>query len=165
MNNVGEFFFSGPIDPTDPAKDWGRSDNDRRHRLVMNGSVEIKRFQLSGVVQAYSAAPLNITSGVTTIQGTAGRPLVNGEFIPRNSGEGDAFFTAGVRVSRAFSVADRVELDALFEAFNVTNHVNVLTRNTNFGAGAYPTTPAPTFMQITSVGDPRSLQLGLRVRF
>ncbi len=165
LNNVGEFFFSGPIDPTDPAKDWGRSDNDRRHRLVMNGSVEIKRFQLSGVVQAYSAAPLNITSGVTTIQGTAGRPLVNGEFIPRNSGEGDAFFTAGVRVSRAFSVADRVELDALFEAFNVTNHVNVLTRNTNFGAGAYPTTPAPTFMQITSVGDPRSLQLGLRVRF
>ena len=37
MNNVGEFFFSCPIDPTDLAKDWGRSDDDQRHRLVVNG--------------------------------------------------------------------------------------------------------------------------------
>jgi hypothetical protein len=34
MNNVGEFFFSSPIDPTDLTKDWGRADNDQRHRLV-----------------------------------------------------------------------------------------------------------------------------------
>ena len=34
MNNVGEFFFSSPIDPFDLSKDWGRSDNDQRHRLV-----------------------------------------------------------------------------------------------------------------------------------
>ena len=39
MNNVGEFFFSSPIDPTDLSKDWGRSDNDQRHKLVMNGAV------------------------------------------------------------------------------------------------------------------------------
>ena len=34
MNNVGEFFFSSPIDPFDLSKDWGRSDDDQRHRLV-----------------------------------------------------------------------------------------------------------------------------------
>ena len=39
MNNVGEFFFSSPIDPFDVNKDWGRSDDDQRHRLVVNGSV------------------------------------------------------------------------------------------------------------------------------
>ena len=39
MNNVGEFFFSSPIDPFDLSKDWGRSDDDQRHRLVFNGSV------------------------------------------------------------------------------------------------------------------------------
>lgn len=39
MNNVGEFFFSSPIDPFDLSKDWGRSDDDQRHRLVINGSV------------------------------------------------------------------------------------------------------------------------------
>ena len=35
-------------------------------------------FQVSGMLQAYSALPFNITSGVTTIQGTPGRPIVNG---------------------------------------------------------------------------------------
>jgi outer membrane receptor protein involved in Fe transport len=38
MNNVGEFFFSSPIDPFDVNKDWGRSDDDQRHRLVVNGT-------------------------------------------------------------------------------------------------------------------------------
>jgi hypothetical protein len=165
LNNVGEFFFSGPIDPTDLSKDWGRSDNDRRHQLILNGGLQAAGFLLSGVVQAFSAAPRNITSGVTTLQGTAGRPVVNGEFIPRNSGDGDVFFTIGARVSRAFRVAGRVELEALIEGFNLTKRTNVLTRNTNFGAGTYPTNPSPTFMQITSVGDPRALQLGLRARF
>ena len=85
MNNVGEFFFSSPIDPTDLSKDWGRSDNDQRHRLVVNGAVQTPMapaetawehlshgFQVSSLVQVYSAPPFNITSGVTTIQGTAG---------------------------------------------------------------------------------------------
>ena len=42
MNNVGEFFFSSPIDPFDLSKDWGRSDNDQRHRLVVNGTVNTR---------------------------------------------------------------------------------------------------------------------------
>ncbi len=39
MNNVGEFFFSSPIDPKDIEKDWARSDDDQRHRLVVHGSL------------------------------------------------------------------------------------------------------------------------------
>ena len=165
MNNVGEFFFSSPIDPTDLSKDWGRSDNDQRHRLVMSGSLEAGGFQFSAMVQAYSAPPFNITSGVTTIQGTAGRPIVDGEFIERNAGEGTAFFSLGARVSRSFRITSRLQFELLVEGFNLTNRANVVTRNTNFGPGAYPSNPSPTFGQITAVGDPRSLQLGARVRF
>ena len=178
MNNLGEFFFSSPIDPFDLSKDWGRSDDDQRHRLVINGAVQTSMapaataweylthgFQVSGMLQAYSALPFNITSGVTTIQGTAGRPIVNGEFIERNAGDGSDFFSLNLRVSRAFRVTGRVQLEALAEGFNLTNHRNVLTRNTNFGAGAYPTNPSPTFNQITAVGEPRSLQFGMRLRF
>ena len=51
------------------------------------------------------------------------------------------------------------------EAFNLTNRRNDLTRNRNFGAGAYPTNPSPTFGQITAVGDPRSFQFALRLKF
>ena len=165
MNNVGEAFFSGPIDPFDLSKDWGRSDNDQRHRLTLSGAANTHGFQLSGMLQWYSALPLNISSGVTTIQGTAGRPIVNGAFIERNSGVGSDFFSAGLRVSRTVHLTGRVEAELLAEGFNLTNRRNVVTRNTNFGTGAYPTNPASTFGQITAVGEPRSFQFGLRVRF
>jgi hypothetical protein len=178
MNNVGEFFFSSPIDPFDLSKDWGRSDDDQRHRLVVTGALHSSMappattwerisngFELSGMLQAYSAPPINLTSGVTTIQGTAGRPIVNGEFIGRNSGSGSDFFSVSARVSRAIRLAGRLELEALAEVFNLTNRRNDLTRNANFGPGAYPTNPSPTFGQVTSVGEPRSLQFAVRVRF
>ena len=106
MNNVGESFFSSPIDPFDLSKDWGRSDDDQRHRLVVNGAVELPyRFDLSGALQAYSSLPFNILSGVTTIQGTAARPIVNGEFIERNAGVGSDFFTSSARLSRSFALS------------------------------------------------------------
>ncbi len=165
MNNVGEAFFSSPIDPTDVSKDWGRSDNDQRHRLVVNASTELAGFQLSGMIQTYSAPPFNITSGVTTIQGTAGRPVVDGEYLARNAGVGTAFFLANARVSRLFRFGGRWQFELLAEAFNITDRANVVTRNTNFGAGAYPTNPSPTYNQITAVGEPRSFQFGARVRF
>jgi hypothetical protein len=178
MNNVGEAFFSSPIDPFDLSKDWGRSDDDQRHRLVVNGALHSSmepatttwqrishRFQLSGMLQAYSALPFNITSGVPTIQGTAGRPVVNGEFIERNAGIGSDFFSLSLRVSRAFRVAGRMELEGLAEAFNLTNRRNDLTRNVNFGSGTYPTNPASNFGQITAVGEPRSCQFGVRIKF
>ncbi len=165
MNNVGEFFFSSPIDPTDLSKDWGRADNDQRHKLVVNASAQRAGLQLGGTVQAYSAPPFNITSGVTTVQGTAGRPIVDGAFIPRNAGEGSAFLSVNARVSYTFKLRSRWQFEVLAEGFNLTDHLNVITRNTNFGAGAYPGNPSPSFNQITAVGEPRSAQFGARLRF
>jgi hypothetical protein len=178
MNNVGEAFFSSPIDPLDISKDWGRSDDDQRHRLVLNGTVSTSTepaqtvwqrlshgLQLSSTLQYYSALPFNITSGVTTVQGTAGRPIVNGAFLERNAGKGNDFFSVNARLSRTFRVSERVQVEGLAEGFNLTNRTNNLTRNTNFGAGAYPTSPSPTFNQITAVAEPRTFQLGLRLKF
>ena len=171
-------FFSSPIDPTDLAKDWGRSDDDQRHRLVVYGSINSPAepgqsawerfshgFQVSSMVQAYSALPYNITSGVTTIQGTTGRPLVDGAFIPRNAGVGGDFFSVSLRLSRSFKLARRAEVEGTIESFNLTNRRNDTGRNTNFGPGTYPGSPVSTFGQITAVGDPRALQFALRVRF
>jgi hypothetical protein len=165
MDNVGEFFFSSPINPFDLSKDWGRSDDDQRHRFVVNGAVNSHGFQLSGMLQYYSALPLNITSGVTTIQGTAGRPMVNGAFIERNAGVGPDFFSVSARVSRAFRIGDRVRIEGVAEGFNLTNRENVVTLNGNFGAGTYPTNPSATFGQVTGVSDPRTFQLAMRLKF
>jgi len=178
MNNVGENFFSSPIDPFDLSKDWGRSDDDQRHRLVINGSVNSSMerardgwellthgFQVSSLLQAYSSLPFNITSGTTTIQGTTARPLVNGAFIDRNAGVGGDFFSMSLRVSRSFRLAGAVRAEGLFEVFNLTNRENDLTRIASFGPGAYPTAPAANFGQITAVGDPRTVQLAVKLVF
>jgi hypothetical protein len=117
------------------------------------------------MLQYYSALPFNITSGVTTIQGTAGRPVVNGDYIARNAGVGPDFISLSARISRVFRVGGRVRLEAIAEGFNLTNRVNVVTVNGNFGAGAYPANPSPTFGQATAVGDPRSAQFAIRASF
>ena len=70
-----------------------------------------------------------------------------------------------LRVSRTFRISGPVSIEALAEVFNLTNTVNETARNTNFGTGAYPANPSPTYNQVTAVGDPRSWQLALRLRF
>jgi len=122
-------------------------------------------LQVSSMVQWYSALPFNLTSGLTTVQGTAGRPIVDGQFIPRNAGIGSDFFSLGLRVSRSFRIGESIRADGIAEAFNLTNRRNDLTRIGNFGTGTYPTSPAPTFNQITAVGDPRTVQLAIRIHF
>jgi hypothetical protein len=192
MDDVSEFFFSSPINPVNISEDWGRSDDDQRHRLVINGAINSPTdhadtlagqlthgWQLSGAVQYYSGLPFNITSGVTTLQGTAGRPLANGApsstsqppdvtnsvFIPRNSGTGPNFFSVNARLSRSVKAGGRAKVEMLVEGFNLTNRVNVVQVNGNFGAGAYPSSPSSTFGQVLAVNDPRTFQLGLRVGF
>lgn len=65
----------------------------------------------------------------------------------------------------AYELFFRLPLDLLVEGFNLTDRANVVTRNTNFGTGAYPASPSATFGRITAVGEPRSMQFGARVRF
>ena len=190
MNDVGEAFLSAPTDPTNAMKDWGRSDNDQRHRLVISGSVNSPTtpatttwerishgFQASTMVQYYSSLPFNIVSGVNSLQGTAGRPFADAsvstpnfdvrrvEFIPRNAGKGSDFFTVSLRVSRSFRLSGGTRVEGLVEAFNLTDRVNPITRNTTFGPGSYPSTPVSSFNTVTAVGDPRTLQFGVRFIF
>jgi hypothetical protein len=104
--------------------------------------------------------PFNITTGSNTIQGTAARPTVNGAFIGRNAGSGFDFLNVNARLSRSFLVREHLTVECLAEAFNLLNHLNGVTLNGTFGGGVYPTSPLPTFKQITAVADPRTLQFG-----
>jgi len=178
LDDVGEFFFSSPIDNFNIWRDYGRSDDDQRHRAVFNGSVHSSLdraktpwewmshgFELSGTLQYYSALPLNITTGSNTVQGSAARPTIAGAYIARNSGTGFDFLNVNFRVSRSISIGEHLKLQWLGEAFNALNHLNGLTRNGTFGTGAYPLDPLPAFRQITAVADPRTLQLAVRAQF
>jgi len=178
LDDVGEFFFSAPINNFNIWQDYGRSDDDQRHRFVFDGAVHSSMgaansawerlshgFQLTTLFQYYSPLPFNIVTGANTIQGTAARPTVNGVFINRNAGSGFDFLSLGARISRSFQLGERLRMQALAEAFNLTNHVNGVSLNGTFGTGVYPTNPLPTFKQLTAVGDPRSIQFALRFSF
>lgn len=165
LNNVGEFFFSQPIDPSNIWRDYGRSDDDQRHRLVFDGTARTPWFQLTTMLQYYSSLPLNITTGQNTVQGTAARPTVNGVFINRNAGTGFDFFSVGLRASHKFKISESWNIEPIAEAFNLFNHFNGLTKNGVWGTGVYPTNPSSTFGQTTAVNDPRSIQLALRIGF
>jgi hypothetical protein len=176
LDNVGKFFFSSPIDNFNIGQGYARSDDDQRQRLVFYGNIHSPTgkantiwdhiahdFQLSAMLQYYSALPFNITAGAKTIQGTAARPTSNGAYISRNAGTGFDFLNLNVCVSRSFPIRERVRLEGIAEAFNLLNHTNGVTLNGTSGSGAYPTNPLPTFKQITAVADPRTLQLAVRL--
>jgi hypothetical protein len=188
LDDVGEFFFSSPLNNFNIHQDWGRSDDDQRHRVVFDGYLQSPTtaarttwqhishgFQLAGILQYYSALPFNVVSGVNTIQQTAGRPCIGSaatdqnctinSMIGRNAGKGFDYFTTSLRLSRTFRLGERFRMQALAEAFNVLNHRNDMIPNTTFGAALYPSSPRSTFGQPTAVGDPRALQLALKVSF
>ncbi|HTX39170.1 MAG TPA: TonB-dependent receptor [Bryobacteraceae bacterium] len=178
LDDVSEFFFSAPINNFDIWQDYSRSDDDQRDRLVFEGTVHSRMtpastawerlshgFQLTTMLQYYSALPFNITTGANTVQGTSARPTINGVFINRNAGIGPDFLNLSARLSRSFGLSERFRVETMAEGFNLTNHVNGVTVNGVFGTGAYPTNPSATFGQITAVDDSRSFQLALRVRF
>jgi hypothetical protein len=196
IDDVGEFFFSSPINNFNPGQDRSRSDDDQRHRVVFNAILNsptgparswidhvTHSWQLGGVLQYYSRLPFNIVTGANTKQATSQRPCspgfsltanaglnpcteaLPGAVIGRNAGIGFDFFSLNARLSRTFSLSERVKLQGIAEAFNALNHRNDMIPNATWGTGTYPTGPNPSFGQATAVGDARSVELGARISF
>ncbi|HTD97607.1 MAG TPA: carboxypeptidase regulatory-like domain-containing protein [Edaphobacter sp.] len=188
IDDVGEFFFSSPINNFNLAQDRSLSDDDQRNRLVFDGMLRSPAtaspglwshlssgFLFSTILQYYSPLPFNVTTGSNSIQGTTLRPCVPGiatctqvlpgTVIGRNTGVGFDSFNLNARLSRTFPLGERVHLEAIAEAFNALNHRNDLIPNGTFGTGPYTLTPNPTFAQPTAVGDPRQVQLAARLTF
>ena len=192
INNIGEYFFSAPINNFDFTVDRARSDDDQRHRVVFDASVNsptthADRFaarithgwRLGGILQYYSRLPFNITTGGNTLQQTTARPCVvayfgtsacssavKGAVIGRNAGIGFDSFTLNTRLSRTFSITERFKLEGMAEAFNALNHRNDAIPNATFGTGRFDLAPAnASFGQATAVNDPRTVQLAARLSF
>ena len=192
IDNVGEFFFSSPINNFDFSVDRSRSDDDQRHRLVFDANVSspvshatnlaayfTHGWRLGGILQYYSRLPFNVVTGASTLQQTTARPCtvssfgsvgcsegIKGTVIGRNAGIGFDFFAVNARLSRTFPLSERVKLEAMVQAFNALNHRNDAIPNGTFGAGRIDLAPTNAgFGQATAVNDPRSVELGARVSF
>ncbi|HEY6377463.1 MAG TPA: TonB-dependent receptor [Edaphobacter sp.] len=195
IDNVSEFFFSSPINNNNLTMDRSRSDDDQRHRVVFDATVHTTMnrattlrtrltngFMLSGILQYYSALPFNVVTGGNSIQATSLRPCVPGyaltpnavntcanvlpgTVIGRNAGVGFDSFTLNARLSRTIPIGEHFNLQGIAEAFNALNHRNNQIPNGTFGTGIFPIAPLSTFGQPTAVGDPRQIQLALRLTF
>jgi hypothetical protein len=99
IDNVGEFFFSSPINNFDLGVDRSRSDDDQRNRVVFDATINsstkpTKTFaghlthgwRLGGVLQYYSKLPFNVTTGANTLQQTSQRPCATGFSLTANGG-------------------------------------------------------------------------------
>ncbi len=140
-------------------------------------------WRLGGILQYYSRLPFNVTTGTSTRQGTAERPcapgfslLANGgvnaceeglagAVIGRNAGTGFDLFSLNARLGRTFALTDRFRLETMAEGFNTLNRRNNMIPAGTFGGGAYPLAGSATFGQATAVGDPRNVQLAVRLTF
>ena len=146
-----------PIDPYNRKLEYGRSDLDQRQRFVGN-VVWIPQFtrKISNAAARYLLDGYAFSSIVTiaagqpvtgTISGNPAGAIAGGPTggavnnsgtatggrspgLPRNLYTGPGMGDVDMRVSREFRFTERVKLSLLGEAFNIFNHTNVFTVNT-----------------------------------
>jgi len=128
---VGELFdyVNGVTDALNPfgPGDHGPSGEDIRHRLVINGIVELPwRFQVSALAQFESARPFTMFTP-EDINGDGNvndRAVVNGVPTSLDQFRGTPFQQIDLRVSRNFKFGERVSIRPFVEAFNLLNRSN-----------------------------------------
>ena len=149
-----------PSNNYDLSGEWGRSDWDRRHRLYLLSTTQVKNWFTLGVVLLWaSGKPYSVTTGTDTYNdGMEGaRPAGT----PRNTKQGGQYVSLDLRLSHDFLLKpkDKKEraMTAALESFNELNHANY---NTYVGV-----LTSPLFARPVSAYPPRRLQLSFRFRF
>ncbi len=205
---IGSFgTFSGSditVDPYNVRAEYAPSDLDQRHRFVADW-VWMPTFRianpaakwiangwaLSSILTFASGHPVqaNISGTPTPLDGglTAGdssnasTSTGRAGWLPRNPFYAPGYKDWDLRLSREFSLKERVKLTLLGELFNVTNSTNILSVNTlsftylNPGAGACAghtnacMVPSSSFMAPTATSSPvfgpRQVQISGRITF
>ena len=134
----------------DLEKDWGPSDRDIRHKVNVFGYFAVGGgFQINARLQARTAQPI-----------TANPRIENGNDRGRNSERKDnEFFTFDWRVQRPIRIGSRaliIPILEMFNTFNNANNINPLSTPALFDFSG--------FLR-TGVGDPRQVQLAVKVQF
>jgi outer membrane receptor for ferrienterochelin and colicin len=159
-------------DPNDVSffkAEWANSQLNMKHRGVVTlwGRLPFD-VTVGGVASGASGRPYNITTGADNNGDGANtdRPVINGAVIGRNTGRGSSLFDLDAFVEKDFPIARGMQLGVRAEAFNLTNHANIVGRNGVFGNAA---TPVSTFGVpvggINGVDPGREYQFALRVRY
>jgi hypothetical protein len=150
-----------PQNQYDPSDEWARTGFDRRNRLGVYAMFNPESvLNLSAGIFANSGSPWTITTGTDAY----GDDLFNTrpDGVGRNTETLPSYVDLDLRWGHDFAItpdkdeeAPRVGFSA--GAFNVLNHPNANWVDT--------VETSPEFGQVTSVGPPRRIQLGMRLQF
>jgi outer membrane receptor protein involved in Fe transport len=169
-----------------PNLDRGNANADIRHRFVFSMVWDLNYvpksanpilraiangWEVSTLANLQSGRPYTTTIGATSDINNDGN--LRDDRTPgqgRNSWRGPNFLNDDIRIARFFPLwGERVRLQLLGEAFNITNRVNFISLRTtqyNFNGTAFSPvsnffTPAPG----SATSDPRILQLAAKIFF
>ncbi len=155
--------------------DWGYSNRDVKHRLVVTGMIQLPAdFQISGILNYQSGTPYTLVdSGVDFAYcSSVGwncpdyRAVMNGVVVGRNTGRNESIQTIDVRVGKFFRFGDGLRLDVFVEAFNLFDQhsFNVGFSQRNVRNGNVPE-DLGVASSLNGLTRPRQLQIGGRFSF
>lgn len=158
------------LGPKDDKTVKGPLNTDARHRVVLSGLYNFPYdIKVSGFFRANSAKPFN---GYREAD-------LNNDGLPYdttdphvNAHRGDTFSQLDLRLSKTFHIMDRVDVEGIFEVFNLFNAKNPNGLNANIlGQRVIQDLDNPDFgTPLSYAGDPdqaeqRLAQLGFRIAF
>jgi hypothetical protein len=157
-NTSGITYF--PANSYDPAADWARSDNDRRHKFDLLGSAQPTRFFTLGLaLSLYSGKPVDVTTGSDNNRDG----VINDRppSLPRNTLHGPGLINLDVNIAHDFVLSkahkEARTLTVSLNSFNVLNHKNDLTY--------VGVVTSPFFGRAVQAQPPRRMQLDVQFKF
>ena len=157
-NTSGITYFPGSS--FDPAADWARSDNDRRHKFDLLASMRpTKWFGVGAALSLYSGKPVNVTTGSDDNHDGVVTDRPDG--LPRNTLHGPGLINLDLNVSHEFVLSKKRKeartLAVTLNSFNVLNHQNEVT--------FVGVVSSPFFGRAVAALPPRRMQLNLEYKF
>jgi hypothetical protein len=160
-NTQGITYF--PANSYDPATDWARSDNDRRHKFDLLGSSHFTSlFTVGAALSLYSGKPVDVTTGGDN----NGDGVVNDRppGFARNTLHGPGLINLDLNLAHDFTFKPRSDkqrdvptLTVSINSFNILNHPNYVTY-----VGVLT---SPFFGRPVAANPPRRTQLNLEFKF
>jgi hypothetical protein len=154
-SNERDPFTDRSFDINNPGLDYSLSDRDIRHKFNLFGHFELPgKFEFTPRVQYRGPQPATPATRTATNRNTLRKD--------------NDYFSFDWRLGRTFSLSENVELIPQIEMFNTFNNDNRI--NSLSGAGNQNSLVAPSLFNFDGflrqgVGDPRQLQLSIRLRF
>jgi hypothetical protein len=157
-NTSGITYF--PANSYFPGADWSRSDNDRRNKFDLLGTITAgKWFDFGTALSLYSGKPVDVTTGNDDNHDSL--PLDRPAGVPRNSLHGPGYINLDLNLSHTVMLTksgkDGPTATLAVNSFNVLNHENDVTY-----VGVIS---SPFYGHAVAAQPPRRMQLDLEFKF